>query len=109
VSEGRADALALLLAWRDADTELRCELRFTRFAACFRGRIRLLTVDRLEVLSDDTRSELALPLSRDITIALGAFVPSLPPDDAAEYGRIVTVTFDDAPPGDELALIEVRS
>lgn len=108
-----ADPWKLLAAWSRAGTLLRCEFRFRWFAACFRARIRLLTEDRIELLSDDTRSELVLPLPPTVTLGLGEFVPMPPPDDAADYGEIVvvrlrTTSSSQSEPDDEIYFIEVK-
>jgi hypothetical protein len=68
---GRSEALDILSKWLSERTLLRCDLSFSEFAACFRGRVIALTADRLQLLSDDTFSEFVLPLRVDLNFGYG--------------------------------------
>lgn len=92
MSLGRAEALTLLREWFTKRSLVRCEFEFSRFAACLRARIIVLSPDRVALFSDDTFCELVIPLGADVTFAFGDF-KTAPPDEAATYGRVLNVFF----------------
>lgn len=109
MTDGRAEGLALLRSWLTAEALVRCEFRFSVFAACFRGRLRFVDDDRIEVLSDDTRAEFAVPLDARVDISV-VRLSSPAPDAVDEYGGIVllllpSVATDDP---DEIVFLEVK-
>ena len=67
----RSEALDIFRKWFSERTLLRCDLLFSEFSCCFRGRIISLTTARLQVLSDDTFSELVLPFTRELNFGYG--------------------------------------
>ena len=67
---GLGEALDLFAKWKSNRTLLRCDLEFAAFAACFRGRIDDVSGDRVRFASDDSKTELVLPLSTDLEFAL---------------------------------------
>src|SRR5439155_25254051 len=83
-------ALNLLRDWSERESLIRCYFSFIRFACCFRARIRVLLPERIEFLSDDTRTELSLPLAEDLEFGIGDFATESP-DDAATYGRCLAI------------------
>jgi len=70
VRVGLGEALDLFAKWKSNRTLLRCDLEFAAFAACFRGRIDDVSGDRVRFASDDSKTELVLPLSTDLEFAL---------------------------------------
>jgi hypothetical protein len=65
VKVGRAEAIDLFRKWLAEETLLRCDLSFEIFSACFRGRVRNVSDDRLLLLSDDKTSEFNFAIPED--------------------------------------------
>ena len=110
VNIGRDEAFTLLREWATKRTLLRCNVSFDRVALCVRARIRELTAARVELLSDDTRNEVVLPLSADVDFGTGTFRDEAP-DDAATYGRFLSVFMPDpsnSESPENVTLIEVK-
>jgi len=107
---GRAEALDLLSKWRSDRALLRCDFSFARFAASLRGRILGLTDKEFRLVSDDTFSELAVPLSAALEFGYGD--PRDFPEDCPVFeGGLVIFFPSDAGENespDFLALLELK-
>jgi len=95
---GRSEALDIFNKWLYERTLLRCDLLFSEFAACFRGRIVSLTDDRVQVLSDDLVSELVLPLKAELNFGYGE--PRSEPDNLDFSGALIVFMAELSPTGD---------
>lgn len=95
---GRSEALDIFNKWLTERTLLRCDLLFLEFAACFRGRIVSLTDDRVRVLSDDTFSELDLPLTPELNFGYGE--PRSGPENLEFSGTLIVFMAELPPTGD---------
>jgi hypothetical protein len=84
---GRSEALDILSKWLSERALLRCDISFSEFAACFRGRIVSLTDGRVHVLCDDTFSELDLPLTPNLNFGYGE--PRYAPDNLEFSGTLI--------------------
>ena len=85
----RTEALDLLRKWFSERALLRCDLGFSDFAACLRGRIMAVSDERLHILSDDTFTELELPLRASFAFGYGE--PRDFPDEAAEFESTLVI------------------
>lgn len=95
---GRSEALDILNKWLSERTLLRCDLSFSGFAACFRGRIVSLTDDRVQILSDDTFSEFVLPLTAGLNFGYGE--PRSEPENLEFAGALIVFMAELPPTGD---------
>ncbi len=68
---GRTEAIDLFRRWVSEATLLRVHFSFSLFALSFLGRIKEVSDTRLYFLSDDTTSELELPLPDDLEFGYG--------------------------------------
>jgi hypothetical protein len=68
---GRSEALDVFRTWLVDRALLRCELRFAGFAATLKVRLTYVSEGHLALLSDDTGSELIVPLRQDFTFGYG--------------------------------------
>lgn len=107
---GRNEALALLRSWADKGALLKCDVEVERVALCLRARIASLGDSTVRLLSDDTLSEIALPLAADLTFAIGDFRRAAP-DEAELYDMFLTIFIPtphapDSP--DSIVLMEVK-
>lgn len=92
---GRSEALDIFNKWQSERTLLRCDLSFSEFAACFRGRIVSLADDRVQVLSDDTFSEFVFPLTAELNFGYGE--PRDAPENL-EFSGVLVVFMAELPP-----------
>lgn len=111
VRTGRDDVFSLLEAWFKMGVLLRVDFEFVRFASTTRVRMRDLTPDRIDFISDvalDSRTEISLPLPSDFTFGIGHFRHESP-DDRETYGRCVSIycPVPNAEP-EYISLIEVK-
>ncbi len=95
---GRSEALDIFSKWLSERTLLRCDFSFWEFAACFRGRIVSLSDDRLQVLSDDSFSELVLPLRAGLSFGYGE--PRSEPETLEFSGALIVFMAELPPAGD---------
>ncbi len=104
---GRSEALDIFNKWLSERTLLRCDLSFSEFAACFRGRIVALSDDRLQLLSDDTFSEFVLPLTANLNFGYGE--PRSEPESLEFSGGLVIFMSELPPTGDvnTISLLEI--
>lgn len=86
---GRSEAVDLLRKWRSESALLRCDLMFGMLAAVFRARVVFADSGMVKLLSDDTFSEMALPLSPDMEFAYGE--PRDFPEDARIYESVLVL------------------
>lgn len=110
VSVGRPEAFSLLRSWADSGALLKCDVEVERIALCLRARIRSLGADGIRLLSDDTFSEVTLPLRDDLTFAVGDFRAAAP-DEADSYDMFLTIfipTLRSPTNPDSIVLIQVR-
>lgn len=84
---GRTEALDITRKWLSGGALLRCNLDLRGIAAAFRGRLRVVTDDRLELISDDKTSELVLLLAPDFEF--GYAEPTLPEEKASAVSGLV--------------------
>jgi len=87
---GREDAMLLLRGWAQDRTLLRCDVRFIRCACMFRGRIRALGPERVELLDDDILAEAVIPLGSDVEFGTADFRRSSG-DEAERYDIFLTI------------------
>lgn len=80
---GLGEAVDLFAKWRSESALLRCDLMFETLAAVFRARVVFVDSGMVRLLSDDTFSEMALPLSPDMEFAYGE--PREFPEDARVF------------------------
>lgn len=71
VRTGRRDAIDLFRKWVLEATLLRVHFSFSLFALSFLGRLKEASDTRLYFLSDDTTSELELPLPANLEFGYG--------------------------------------
>lgn len=106
---GRTEAIDLLRKWFSERALIECDFSFSEFATCLRGRIMAVSDEHLHILSDDTFSELELPLRANLEFGYGE--PLDFPDEAAEFesGLVIFLT----PPSpirepDTISLLKVK-
>ena len=100
---GRPEALDIFRKWFSERTLLRCDLHFSELACRFRGRIISLTVAGVQVLSDDTFSELVLPFTPELNFGYGEPRNEL---ETLEFSGALIVFMAEPPPtGDDVDTI----
>lgn len=105
---GREEQVTLFRAWLDDAALLRVELRFKVLAATFRARITCAEEAELRFMSDDSNSELVLPVPPDAEFRYLDMRDY--PEEAKEFVRMVVMFFPyDNDPGaaDQLVFAEV--
>jgi hypothetical protein len=88
---GRAEALDLFRKWRSDRALVRCDLLFEDFAASLTGRVFRVAEDRVDLVSDDTRSELAVVLRPGLEFLYGE--PRDLPEEAKVFVGGLSVLF----------------
>jgi hypothetical protein len=78
VRTGRDDAMSIFRSWIEKGTLLRFDVELVRCAATMRARIRALSPEQVELIADDTRGELIVPLSADLEFGIGDFRVRIP-------------------------------
>jgi len=108
VRAGRLEALDIFRKWRSERALVRCDLLFRDFAASLRARVSRVTEDRVNLVSDDTTSELALTLRDGLEFAYEE--PRDFPAEATVFARGLVVRFpslESAGDRDKICFMEV--
>lgn len=106
---GRDDVLVLFRTWAEDRCLVRCELRFERLAATFRGRVVGASESQLHVLAEDKWTELVLSIRDDLEFAYGDMRDF--PDEAEKFERGIIVFFPydgDPADSDHIVLAEIK-
>lgn len=89
-SIGLSEAVLILRGWVDDSALVRCELQFSTHAAGFLGRAVEASETRFRLMSDDTETELVLPIRAGFTFGYTDMRDG-PPEDTAKYDGLMVV------------------
>jgi hypothetical protein len=98
----REEAFDLIRKFADESALVECSMRFPTFAARFRGRMVSFDRRELRLISDDTRSELALRIAPWMEFGFGDASPATGPD---RFENLLCIFFRLGEEGEEADLI----
>jgi hypothetical protein len=106
---GLAEALLLLRTWAEDKTLVRCELLLGSLAAGFRGRAVAASGTEFRLMSDDTWTELTLPLRAGFRFGYTDMRDS--PEHSSQFDNLLVVFFPyhgDPDQADKIVLYEIK-
>jgi hypothetical protein len=105
VRAGLEEALVMFRVWQSDRALLRCDFLLTKFAACLRARVIDVSDDKVRLLSDDSFSEVVLPLSAELDFEYADSRDF--PEEVAVFKRGLVVFFPGPRKPDKVLFLEV--